>query len=338
MQNPIFHRRSNSQMGYSWSDFTKDSGLSTVIKSAESSIRTTAQSILPEKIYDAASSAAEKAGAKLEVQAKEALTNFATNKMNEYMAKPENQKAIVDGGIDALAAKAKAYTWSLMESYKANGLMGLRLTHPALFYTSAVVAGLTVAFVGVRVGRLIVGKKNKVPVKGNPCRYKKGKKSNKSSPSTIPDFSLEDLRSMQTISSAQSDDLKYDDGKTRVWLSRVNKNEASVEKLKNGRWSLVRVYRANPRKEEKLGKRIEKIFVCVSSSSGKEYRTCSLDELLNQSNANEIIDGIYDGSLMATAYKGTEKEFRQAKHESGYSHTSHALSKIMEEVDLGNYL
>ena len=175
----------SSQMGYSWSDFTKDTGISSALKSAEQAISTQAKAILPEKIYDATSSAVEKAGAKLEAQAKEELTNFAADKMNEYMAKPENQKAIVDGGIDALAAKTKAYTWSLMESYKANGIMGLRLTHPALFYTSAIVAGLTVAFVGVRVGRIIVGKKNKVPVgkknkvpvKGNPCKRKKKKSS-----------------------------------------------------------------------------------------------------------------------------------------------------------------
>lgn len=181
MQNPIFHRRSNSQMGYSWSDLMKDTGVSSALKSAETAISSKAQEILPEKLYNAASSAAEKAGAKLEVQAKEALTNFATNKMNEYMAKPENQKAIVDGGIDALAAKAKAYTWSLVESYKANGLMGLRKTHPVLFYSTATLATLAVAFIGVRVGRVIVGKKNKVPVKGNPCHYRKGKKSKKSS-------------------------------------------------------------------------------------------------------------------------------------------------------------
>ena len=76
-----------------------------------------------------------------------------------------------------MAAKTKAYLWSLTESYKANGLLGLRLTHPTLFYSVAVVGGLTLAGIAFRVGRLVVGKKSStVKMKSNP-RTKKGVKS-----------------------------------------------------------------------------------------------------------------------------------------------------------------
>ena len=86
MQNPQFYRRSNSQMGYSYSDFMKDSGISSALKSAETAISSKAKEVLPEKLYDAASSATEKAGAKLETQAKEALTDFAAKKITNILS------------------------------------------------------------------------------------------------------------------------------------------------------------------------------------------------------------------------------------------------------------
>lgn len=41
---------------------------------------------------------------------------------------------------------------------------------------------------------------------------------------------------------------------------------------------------------------------------------------------------------MATAYKGTDKQFREAKNDSRYHHSSHSAPKYLKEVDLGNYL
>ena len=165
----------NSQMGWSVSSLIDDatSAVNTQVKKVESQISTQSKEILGDKLYSQASALVKKEGEKLT----EAAEDFAAGKMNEYLAKPENQKAILDGGVDAVAAKTKAYLWSLTESYKANGLLGLRLTHPALFYSVAVVGGLTLAGIAFRVGRLVVGKKSStVKMKSNP-RTKKGVKS-----------------------------------------------------------------------------------------------------------------------------------------------------------------
>ena len=180
----------NSQMGWSVSSLVDDaqSAVKTQVKKVESEVKkvesqisTQSKEILGDKLYSQASALVKKEGEKLT----EAVEDYAAGKMNEYLAKPENQKAILDGGVDAVAAKTKAYLWSLTESYKANGLLGLRLTHPVLFYSVAVVGGLTLAGIAFRVGRLVVGKKSStvvgkksstVKMKSNP-RTKKGVKS-----------------------------------------------------------------------------------------------------------------------------------------------------------------
>jgi hypothetical protein len=64
-------------------------------------------------------------------------------------------------------------------------------------------------------------------------------------------LSLEELAALPTLSTGQADDLKYDDGQTRVWLSRGGvadgeqwENTAAVEELQNGRWVTVLEYDA----------------------------------------------------------------------------------------------
>lgn len=64
-------------------------------------------------------------------------------------------------------------------------------------------------------------------------------------------FSAEELRAMPTLSKSQADNLKVDDGKHRVWLSRMRvedgmpyNNQVTVEENKNGTWVIVRTYRA----------------------------------------------------------------------------------------------
>ena len=59
------------------------------------------------------------------------------------------------------------------------------------------------------------------------------------------------LRSAPTITFGQADDLKIDDGKHRVWLSRCTvedgepyNNKVTVERLENGRWVEVDQYQA----------------------------------------------------------------------------------------------
>ena len=64
-------------------------------------------------------------------------------------------------------------------------------------------------------------------------------------------FSLKELEGKPTLCTGQADDLKFDDGKTRVWLSRCTTadgepydNHVSVEKLIDGKWVLVDEYPA----------------------------------------------------------------------------------------------
>lgn len=62
-------------------------------------------------------------------------------------------------------------------------------------------------------------------------------------------YDASDLRSMPTLCVGQADDLKVDDGSTRVWLSRCgvadglpSDNLVTVENLVDGRWVTAEVY------------------------------------------------------------------------------------------------
>lgn len=65
-------------------------------------------------------------------------------------------------------------------------------------------------------------------------------------------YSLRELESMGTVCVGQADDLKFDDGRTRVWLSRCTRpdgepydNKVTVEELIDGKWKVVEEYPAN---------------------------------------------------------------------------------------------
>lgn len=64
-------------------------------------------------------------------------------------------------------------------------------------------------------------------------------------------YTLAELEAMPTIHSGHFDNLKFDDGKNRVWLSRMTvadgmpyDNQVTVEKLIDGNWKTVREYQA----------------------------------------------------------------------------------------------
>lgn len=64
-------------------------------------------------------------------------------------------------------------------------------------------------------------------------------------------FSLTELLALPTISSGHFDDLKIEKGVTRVWLSRMTKedgmpynNQVTVERLVNGNWKQLQQYQA----------------------------------------------------------------------------------------------
>ena len=64
-------------------------------------------------------------------------------------------------------------------------------------------------------------------------------------------FTLEQLQTMKTISTGQADDLKYDNGKERHWLSRCTvedgepyNNKVTVEHLVDGKWVVTYHYQA----------------------------------------------------------------------------------------------
>ena len=55
-------------------------------------------------------------------------------------------------------------------------------------------------------------------------------------------LTVSDLSAMPTLAVGQADDLKYDDGEVRMWLSRCTARDGlvgsriSYERLENGRW------------------------------------------------------------------------------------------------------
>ena len=62
-------------------------------------------------------------------------------------------------------------------------------------------------------------------------------------------YTAKDLEDLPTLSQSQADDLKIDDGTTRVWLCRCGiadgmpyDNQITVENLINGRWVTVETY------------------------------------------------------------------------------------------------
>lgn len=66
-------------------------------------------------------------------------------------------------------------------------------------------------------------------------------------------YTLDEIEAMPTIHSGQYDNLKIDDGQTRVWLSRLSiedgmpyNNEVTVERLVDGRWTKAETYEARP--------------------------------------------------------------------------------------------
>lgn len=64
-------------------------------------------------------------------------------------------------------------------------------------------------------------------------------------------YTLEELRKMPTLATGQADDLKFDDGIHRVWLSRCTvadgepyNNKVSIEYYSNGVWKNFDEYQA----------------------------------------------------------------------------------------------
>ena len=64
-------------------------------------------------------------------------------------------------------------------------------------------------------------------------------------------YTLAELKGRATLSTGQADDLKIDNGNTRVWLSRCGvadgaecDNMVSIEERINGRWEETETYEA----------------------------------------------------------------------------------------------
>jgi hypothetical protein len=62
-------------------------------------------------------------------------------------------------------------------------------------------------------------------------------------------YTAEELADRPTLAQGQADDLKLDDGETRVWLCRCGiedgmpyNNAITVERLEDGRWIQVEQY------------------------------------------------------------------------------------------------
>ena len=64
-------------------------------------------------------------------------------------------------------------------------------------------------------------------------------------------YGLAELEALETLSVAQADDLKVDEGSTRIWLSRCGledgaeyDNMVTVEKYNGQRWDVAEQYQA----------------------------------------------------------------------------------------------
>ena len=69
----------------------------------------------------------------------------------------------------------------------------------------------------------------------------------------IPKYSLDELENMETLAQSHTDNLKFNDGNIKIWLSRMTiadgapcNNEVTVEKFnsKTGTWDTIEVYEA----------------------------------------------------------------------------------------------
>lgn len=64
-------------------------------------------------------------------------------------------------------------------------------------------------------------------------------------------YTLTELENMPTITQGQFSNMKYDDGETKILLSRCTiedgepyNNKVTVEKLINGNWTITETYQA----------------------------------------------------------------------------------------------
>lgn len=67
----------------------------------------------------------------------------------------------------------------------------------------------------------------------------------------IKEFTLEQLQTMPTIAVGQTDDLKFDNGVVRVWLSRMSvedgapyDNQVTIERNVGGKWKIIKQFQA----------------------------------------------------------------------------------------------
>ena len=65
----------------------------------------------------------------------------------------------------------------------------------------------------------------------------------------MPRYTAADLKDLPTLAQGQADNLKLDDGETRVWLCRCGvadgmpyNNQITIERLVDGRWITVETY------------------------------------------------------------------------------------------------
>lgn len=123
----------------------------------------------------------------------------------------------------------------------------------------------------------------------------------------IKKFSLAELEIMPTLSQGHMDDLKYDDGVYKVWLSRMTKedgmpydNQVTVEKYVNFKWVVHKTYQALSSKELVNDKNMSWEEIKDEASSYREDAMSGrgmahgevvsfMQEIINKINASDLV-------------------------------------------------
>lgn len=116
--------RYDNGMGFSFPDLgtiisDPKQALKSVTSQVEQSVSTKAQEILPETLYEKASTLVQKQGTRLAEDIEGKATSYIMSKAGEYAGKKENQDTAITSGVNAMANKVSAEMIKLKDAWRA---------------------------------------------------------------------------------------------------------------------------------------------------------------------------------------------------------------------------